>query len=300
MALDQTLPILLIFGLGLLLKRFRVLRKEHGPILSQLILNVALPATIMSSLWTMELSPRLLLLPACGLLTVLILLALGFCLAPLLGLQDTTRGAFLMAFPSLELGSVGYAYMLAAYGPNGLAQIALLDLGNGLFFFSVVAFLASFFGQSSERFHLLEALLKFVKSPVLWSYAAGLGFNLFHVHMPMLSNLLAPLGQALLLLILLLLAVEVEFKPSMLAMPLLGLYFKLSAGVIIGVGLSYVFGFTGMTRMAVVLGASLPVSLMTMVYAKENGLDARFLASMLSMALPISIGFGSLLLLLAH
>ncbi len=300
MALDKTLPILLIFCVGLILKRMNVLKKEHAPVLSQLILKVALPSTIINSLSTTDLSPKLLLLPISGLAIVTVLLGIGFILAPIMGLQDKTRGAFIMAFPSLELGSIGYAFMLAVYGPSGLAQIALLDLGNGLFFFTVVAFLASAFGQSTERFRLSGALMKFAGNPVIWAYGIGITLNLIHVHIAILSNLFVALAQALLLLIMLLIAVEFELKPSSLSAPMLGMYFKMSVGAVVGVAISLVFGFTGMTRMAVVLGASLPSSLMTVVYARENGLDAQFLASMLSLALPASIGFSSLLISLSH
>lgn len=68
----------------------------------------------------------------------------------------------------------------------------------------------------------------------------------------------------------------------------------------IGVGLTFLFGLTDITWAAVILGASLPCSLMTMAYAREHGLDTGFLASMLSIALPISLGCSSLLLALLH
>jgi predicted permease len=87
-----------------------------------------------------------------------------------------------MAFPTLELGSVGYAFMLAVYGPVGLSQIALIDLGSGFFFFTVVAFLASAFGQAGERFRLRNALKNVAMNPVIWSYGVGLALNLFHLH----------------------------------------------------------------------------------------------------------------------
>jgi malate permease and related proteins len=300
MALDKTLPILLIFFVGLILKRMQILKKEHAPMISQLILKVALPATIISSLSSTALSPSLLLLPAAGIAIVAALLGVAFVLAPLMGLRGKTRGAFIMAFPSLELGSVGYAFMLAVYGPGGLAQIALLDLGNGLFFFTVVAFLASAFGQSAGSFRLIDALKNFAMNPVIWAYGIGIGFNVCHVHIAVLSNLFTALAQALLLLIMLLIAVEFELKLSSLTLPLLAMYFKLCVGMILGLLISLLFGFTGMTRVAVVLGASLPSSLMTVVYARENALDAQFLASQLSLALPIAIGFSSLLITLSH
>ena len=300
MALEKTLPIVLLFCIGLLLKRMKVLRPEHAPLLSQLIFKVALPSTVVNSLAATELSPKLLLLPITGLAIVTILLGIGYVLAPLMGLEGKTRAAFIMAFPSLELGSIGYAFMLAVYGERGLNTIVLVDLGSGFFFFTVVAFLASAFGQSTERFRVSTALKTFLANPVIAAYAIGIAIHLLHVQNALLSNLSTALAQPLLLLIMFLLAVECELKPTSLSTPLLGVYLKMSIGVVVGVILSLLFGFTGVTRIAVVLAASLPTSLMTVVYARENGLDSQFLASMLSLALPISIVGSSLLISLSH
>src|SRR5579859_3662998 len=300
MALEKTLPILLIFFIGLGLKRMKILRADHAPLISQLILHVVLPATIINSLSTTDLSPRLLLLPASATLVVVTLLGIAFLLAPILGLRGKTRGAFLMAFPTLELGSIGYAFMLAVYGVGGLTLIALFDLGNALFFFTIVSFLASVFGQPTERFRVSDALMKFAKNPVLWAYGVGVAFNLLHVHIGILSQLFATLSQALLLLIMLLMAIEFELKLAALAFPALAMYLKMAIGVAVGLLVSLLFHLTGVEQMAVILGSSVPASLMTLVYARENELDVKFLASMLSLALPTSIGFSLILMSLSH
>jgi predicted permease len=301
MALDKTLPIVCIFALGLLLKRLQVLKREHAPLLSALVLRVALPATIINSLASAKLSPNLLLLPVSGLLISTALLGLGFVVAPILCLQGTTRGSFLMAFPSFELGSIGYAFMLAVYGPDGLTRIAILDLGSGFFFFTVCALLASIFGRSAQRFQLSDALMQCMRNPMIWSYGIGLALNMFAVHSALMSNLLTAVSQALLLLIMLLIAIEVDFREiTSISRPLLALYFKMSIGVILGLFIALLFGFTGMTRIALILGASLPSSLMSIVYAREHALDVRFLATELSLALPIAIGSSSLILFLSH
>lgn len=298
MALEKTLPILLIFAIGLLLKRWGILRKEDGHLMSGLILNVILPATIINALATTTITTRLLLLPLAGILVVATLLALGFILVPILGLEGRTRAAFLISFPTLEIGSVGYAFMVAIYGAGGLTLIALFDLGNALFFFMVIPLLASLFGNPMERFRVSSALMQFVKNPVLWAYGAGFALNVAHIHIALLSNLFSSLSQGLLLLIMLLIAVEFElsFSLASLTRPVLAMHLKLCVGVIVGLLISFLLGFSGVEQIAVVLGSSLPASLMTVVYARQNKLDVQFLASMLSIALPIAIGFSSILI----
>jgi len=74
----------------------------------------------------------------------------------------------------------------------------------------------------------------------------------------------------------------------------------MAIGVAVGLLVSLLFHLTGVEQMAVILGSSVPASLMTLVYARENELDVKFLASMLSLALPTSIGFSLILMSLSH
>ncbi|HEU5383027.1 MAG TPA: AEC family transporter [Ktedonobacteraceae bacterium] len=300
MILEKTLPILLMFLIGVALKKAGVLHKEDGRMISRLIVYVISPAAIMNALSSMALSPSLLLLPLAAIVVVGTLLGIGFALAPILGLQGKTRAAFLISFPSLEIGSIGYAFMVAVYGAGGLALIALFDLGNALFFFLVIALLASTLGRSTKRFRVVDALMQIIKNPIIWAYAVGIAFHVFHIQIALLSNLFSTLSQTLLFLMMLLVAADFEFSFSALTFPVLVMYLKMAVGVTVGLLISLLFGFTGIEQIAVVLGSSLPASLMTVVYARTNELDAPFLASMLSLALPAAIGFSFMLISISH
>jgi predicted permease len=300
MALEKTLPIMLIFLIGIALKKAGILRKEDGRMISGLILNVVLPATIINAISSMTISPSLLLLPLASVTVVVLLLGLGFALAPILGLQGKTRAAFLISFPTLEVGSIGYAFMAAVYGAGGLALIAFFDLGDALFFFLVVPLLASLLGQRAKRFRISDALLLFLKNPVIWAYAAGIALNHFHIQIPLISNLFATLSQAFLLLIMLLVASEFELSFSRLAFPVLAMYLKMAVGVTLGLLISLLFHLSGIEQVAVVLASSLPSCLMSVVYAREYELDVRFLASTLSLALPTAIGFSFVIMSISH
>ncbi|HLG76164.1 MAG TPA: AEC family transporter [Ktedonobacteraceae bacterium] len=300
MALEKTLPILLVFLIGIALKKAGILRKEDGRMISGVLLNVVLPATIINTLSSTTVSPSLLLLPLASVIVVVLLLGLGFVLAPILGLQGKTRAAFLISFPTLEVSSIGYAFMAAVYGAGGLACIALFDLGDALFFFLVVPLLASLLGRSAKGFRISELLLLFLKNPVLWAYAAGIALNHFHIQLPLFSNLFTTLSQALLLLIMLLIASEFELSFSMLTFPVLVMYLKMAIGVTLGLLISLLFRLKGVEQVAVVLASSLPSCLMSVVYAREYELDVQFLASTLSLALPTAIGFSFVIMSISH
>jgi malate permease and related proteins len=286
--LEKTLPLLGIFLIGYGLKKLKLIQKEDGHILSKLLMIILVPATILNSISTAVIEPEFLLLPLAGVAVLLTLLAIGFLLVPVLGLRGGTKGAFLISFPTMECGSIGYAVMSAAFGTRGLTFIALFDLGNAFCFFLVIPVLASLFGQT-EKFRLWAMLRQLAGTPLLWAFVIGVVLNVSHLHLAILSNLLSMVAASLLFLIMLLVGLEFEWSFSSLALPSLAMYLKLGSGISVGFLISLIFGFTGVERIAVVLAASLPASLLTVIVAKENQLDGQFVASMLSLALPVSL-----------
>lgn len=298
--LEKTLPLLLIFLIGFGLKKLKWVQKEDGHIISKLLMTILVPATIINSISTAVIEPQLLLLPLAGIMVALSLLGIGFLLAPLLGLRGGTKGAFLVSFPTMECGTIGYAVMSAAFGTKGLAFIALFDLGNALCFFLVTPVLTSLFGQRTETFRLSTVLKQMVSMPLMWAFAVGLALNVSHVHIAVLSNLLSTVSSSLLFLIMFLVGLEFECSFSSLVLPGLAMYLKIGIGISVGVLVSLFFGFTGVERIAVVLAASLPASLLTIIVAKENRLDGQFVASVLSLALPVSIAVSLIFTVIPH
>ncbi|BCL79656.1 malonate transporter [Ktedonobacteria bacterium brp13] len=287
--LDHTLPLLGIFLLGLMVKKFHWVQKEDGQVISLLLMNLIVPATIMNSISMAVIEPRLLLLPIAGVTVVLILLAISFLLVGLLGLRGGTKGAFLVSFPTLECGSIGYAVMSAAFGPVGLTSIALFDLGNACCFFLIIPIIASLFGQRTEQFHVASVLKQIARTPLLWAFVIGVLLNVSHIHIAVVSNLLSMIASSLLFLIMFFIGLEFECSFPSLLLPSLAMYLKMAIGISVGLMIAVLFGLTGIERIAVVLAASLPASLLTVIVAKESKLDGRFVASMLSLALPVSI-----------
>jgi predicted permease len=295
MVFDKTLSLVLIFLTIFFLKKKKILRQQDGGVISTLLLYLIVPASIVTSLSGIVSEPRLWLLPLSGMLVALILLAAGICLSRLLPLPAATRNAFLIAFPTLEGGSIGFALMLSLFGPVGLGRIVLFDLGYAFCLFLLIFPLASFLGTTGPKekgFCLKTGASRLLKNPIIWSFAFGIGFNLFHIHIELLSEALSTIAQATLVLIMILMGLKLEWKGLMseAIFPLWAIFVKTAVGSTIGCLLVWMFGFTGVERIAIIVGSSLPVSALTVALAQEHGLDSRFLASVFSLALPCSIG----------
>jgi predicted permease len=291
MLIDKIIPLFMIFGIILVLKQKHFFHKQDGQVIGKMLANLVIPSTILNAFSTVTFDKQLFLLPVLGAIVVLCMLGIGFLLSTILDLPRTTRGAFIISFPTLEGGTVGYVLMLAVFGKNGLVPIALFDLGNAFAFFGVIFFVAYSLGKGREKLNLASGLLQLCKSPIIWSFIAGILLNVLHIHMDAFSALVDTISQATLLLIMVMLALEFEPSFATLRLPLLTIMLKTAIGFSIGVAATFLLHIRGVEQIAIIIGASLPASLLTLVFSSENSLDSQFVANLLSMALPCAFLF---------
>ena len=126
-ALNVTGPIFLVVVLGAVLKRLGVVSDEfiHGA--SRLVFHVALPALMFFSVIKADiggvLNPLLIICAALGTLALFLLLTL---VAPAVVDEPRDRGVFVQGGFRGNLGVVGLAFCVNAYGNQGLAAAVVL------------------------------------------------------------------------------------------------------------------------------------------------------------------------------
>jgi predicted permease len=132
--IEKALALLCLILVGYLFKR-----KFQAPVsistIRNLILNVALPATIFLSTIEIKIQSNLFLLPVFALAVNIYLMIIGYLLACLL-LKDANasqKRALILLFPSLAPGLTVYPFVEQFLGNQGLAWAALADTGNKLF-----------------------------------------------------------------------------------------------------------------------------------------------------------------------
>ncbi|MEQ9581750.1 MAG: permease [Arenibacter sp.] len=132
-ALQKTLELLLIIGLGLLLQK--KVAKDDLKGIKTLILSVALPATIFVALLKIELKGSLLVFPLMALVFNFIMaIATKYLLAPSLPNNEGAKKRTLtMLLPSLAPGLSCFPFIIVYLGDEYLALAALADVGNKIF-----------------------------------------------------------------------------------------------------------------------------------------------------------------------
>ena len=132
-ALQKTLELLLIIGLGLLLQK--KVAKDDLKGIKTLILSVALPATIFVALLKIELKGSLLVFPLMALVfNFIMVIATKYLLAPSLPNNEGAKKRTLtMLLPSLAPGLSCFPFIIVYLGDEYLALAALADVGNKIF-----------------------------------------------------------------------------------------------------------------------------------------------------------------------
>ena len=163
------LPILLLFVLGFFLQKSRTLTETSVAGIKRIVSDLALPALLFQAFSSLEIENRYLILVATIFLVCLFMVLLGKVLAKPLRLQSPYFPLLLGGF---EMGMLGYALFLTAYGSVHLGKMALIDLGQVLFVFSVL--MALLIRERDGVHHCKVLLRQFITSPVILAIFLGI------------------------------------------------------------------------------------------------------------------------------
>jgi malate permease and related proteins len=166
---------------AMLLRRLGVLKEEQGPIFARLITHVTLPALIFVSLMQTKILWSEAILAFYMLIAEIICLVLGWFIARMFRLDAARTGAVVLATGFGSSSLLGYALINQVFPNNSDAlteAVIISELGVVPAFFTLGVMIAIYYGSTQtepgERF---RAALKFFKSPIFVSVAAGLLFS---------------------------------------------------------------------------------------------------------------------------
>jgi predicted permease len=163
------LPVLMLFILGFLLQKGSTLTQTSVAGAKRIVSDLALPALLFQAFSTMEIEGRYLLLVVTIFFVCLLMVLLGKLLAKPLHM-DTPYFPLLLG--GFEMGMLGYALFLSAYGSEHLGKMALIDLGQVLFVFFVL--MALLIRERDGKPTAKVLLRQFITSPVILAIFGGI------------------------------------------------------------------------------------------------------------------------------
>lgn len=287
-----------LFAAGLLARRRGWLTPPQAGKLVQLVITVGLPALFLSDVSRIPLHRELVALPTVAVIVMLATLAAALGVGRALGLPRPSLGAFVICSMSLNDAFL-FPFVIAGWGPQAFAQLALFDLGNTVVQATVVYGAAAVFGGHATG---ALALLKRVASfPPLWALIVALGINLAGLHLPaVLTTVLGFTGRTILLLVVLALGVMFDAKLLRSGGVLGVLALRIGFGLAVGWACVTLLGLSGLTRAVLLLGSAAPVGFSAVVMASREHLDRELAASAASLSVLLGLFYVPLALWLLH
>ena len=166
--LQTILPVVVMLGIGMLCRRRGILSREGVNALKNVVVNITLPAVLLSAFATTSYSFMDVVVPLLMFLACLAAWALGRAGARLLKMPSRFVPFLTTGF---EAGMLGYALFNMLYGSGRTAEFARVDLGQVLFVFTVYKLLLGLDGR--ERASAGQLLREMALSPIIIAIVAG-------------------------------------------------------------------------------------------------------------------------------
>jgi predicted permease len=192
-----------------------------------------------------------------------------------------------------------FPFILAVLGQAALAEAFLFDLGNAIFVGTIAYSISLYFGKT-EAESAASYLFKTIRAPIFIAIAAALIVNTFQVAVPpIVVGILSPLGSTAMPLVLI--AVGISFSTAGLSSSLIitTVLLRMLLGLLAGLFIVWLFGFTGVTAVVVAVLAAAPIGFNSVALASIGKLDTEQAASALSVSVAIGVLSTTLLLVVA-
>lgn len=292
--IDNIAPILIIAGLGYIVGR----RKGVDPRpLGRVIFYIFSPGLIFDSLSKTRVEAAELGQIALTMtLFMSAMLVIAFFVARWRSPDRTTRAGLVLSAICPNNGNFGLPLIGFAFGEDVLARAVVVYIVNTFYNYTAGIFVAS-----SGRSNVREALTNILRVPVVYAALAGLIVNATgFVLPPIASRSVGLVAQAAIPAMIVLLGLQLSQVSTLTHLKLAGVgtAMRLLISPALALAAVLLIGLQSPASVAVIMQASMPVAVVTIIFATEYGLDDKFMSSTILASTLVSPVTLSLLILI--
>lgn len=271
--MSTIIVILFLIFLGYFLKRINLLNIKDIEVLNKLVINVAMPCLIFSSLYAANLS-NITTLAVMPTISITVGAISGLIVYIILRKKNLPEKKLWGAIVPVVIGNtafLGFPMVLGVFGQSGLLRAIFYDMGTLILFLSLsIMLIANFGGNIKDVF---KRILGF---PVLWAFILGITFNLLNIPIGNIpSSIIGYLSAAAIPIIMISLGLSLQFKGLKNNLKIAGLdvIVKLIIAPIIALTIVTLLGLSNMEFTIAIVEAGMPSGMLTMVLAVTYNLD---------------------------
>lgn len=287
-SIETVFSIIILVMTGYVLKSLGVLREEDATPLNRVVINVAIPSLIFTSLYRADLAgiSHLLLIPAVCILTGFISGAMAFTWTRYRGMDSRTAWSLVIPAAMMNSGFLGYPVTLGIFGSEGLVRAIFYDTGTTILFTLLGLSLA--ISSGAPRKTVLRRTILF---PPLWAFLLGITFNLLGIHLGLGGTVLGYLSGAAVPLIMISLGLTINFRffRDSITDAAAVSSIRLVLSPLIAALLACALAFRGIEMSVIILEASMPSAMLAAVLAIENELDVGLTSACIFMSTSLAL-----------
>ena len=285
--------------IAVLLRSVGLIKEEQGKLFSNLVTHVTLPALVFSSLSHATIYPKYALLALLMIAAELISLVLAWTVGKRLHLENAQMGAFMLTSAFGSSSFLGYALISQVFPGNidtMTEAVIISEVGLVPVLFTVGTMVAIYYGRTDlDSKGRLLATISFFKSPLFFSLIAGILWST--LKLPIEGTLITPIFHSLEVLssantFLVAMTVGVLLHFSGMRTIIWVIFFAILIKLILKPLIVWVPTLTmdlqNWQLQVLILEAAMPSALLTVVFAKTYGCDAKLASKLIFSTLVAS------------
>ncbi len=285
-AYNVVLPVFLVVGLAALVSRRLALDSRT---IATLIVYVFSPALVLDGISTSALNPGEIGQIAAVVFAVAGVVALlAWGTTRLFGFDRKLASVFIMTSILINAGNYGLPLNEFAFGAEGLARAMVYYVMTTVVANTLGVFLASR-GEASGR----EAALNVFRVPLVYALLLGLALNFGGVALPTpVARAVHLLGQAAVPGMLIMLGLQLAKVSSLrrrIGPVVLASGLRLVVAPLVAVGMTALFGLTGVTRSVSIVESAMPTAVISSALAAQFNADEEFVAGTILVSTAASL-----------
>ena len=293
------LPVLFSIALGYILYRVNFLTDGMVEGFKTIVINVTLPALLISAFMSINFKAQYLLVFLAVFLACVLLLVIAHGIAGMFKIKSPYFPFLLTGF---EAGMIGYGLFVSIYGNGSAATFGVIDVGQVLFVFIVLVPIVILLGsQRKGKDGIKDSLMIAVKSPVVWAILIGVLASVFgiakHAGKPWFGHvqtLLAYIAAPTSFLIALVIGSGLNFKLKHMKMEFITSFIRLAFTILLAFVIKYLvlvpLGLAAQYQIALFIMFVLPGPFVIPAFMKNpSPEDKAFVSNTLSIGTLLSL-----------
>ena len=286
---SQPFLFLFIIVLANLLKRVGVFKETEGKVLSQITLNITLPAAIIAGFNSIRMEYSLLIFILMGIAINVVQMAFAYLL--MYKENNGLKSYALLNGATYNIGNFSFPFIQTLFGAPGLVIAALFDLGNALmttgFTYSTAASVAG--GQRPNSKDLMKKLFSSV--PFV-TYLVMLSLSLWDIQLPIFfSEWMQSIGKANPIIAMLMIGImlDIHFEKGWLKHSIKMLGVRYLGAVVFSLAIYHFTDYSQMIKVTLILLFFSPISTIATAYTQKCTNNGKLSSFTTSISVVVSI-----------